>query len=238
MNTKSVLHLIPRAVVRFVVSVAFLRCCSPALAASDLVLQLKQAQELSDRGNEHAAIEILDPIVHSRPPGLGERQMAIAWNILGSSYQGLGEYQIARQSYESAIRLVQGLPTAEDIFVSSLNDLASLSSLEGQLDAASNLRLKARKIYRNHGDWAGRRALTTAWLRLRCQRTTCGPLTSFSGTLGTTRSIRPASTIQIVQKCMLCVHLSRCIVTILQEQSVLTKDPSSYGAARKGSHST
>jgi tetratricopeptide (TPR) repeat protein len=155
MNTKSVLHLIPRAVLRLVVSVAFLRSCSPALAVSDPVLQLKQAQELSDRGNEAEAIEILGPIVHSRPPGLGERQMAIAWNILGSSYQGLGKYQVARQSYESAIRLVQGLPTAEDVFVSSLNDLASLSSLEGQLDAASNLRLKARKIYRNHGDWAG-----------------------------------------------------------------------------------
>jgi tetratricopeptide (TPR) repeat protein len=148
MNSKSVFCLSGLLIV-------IASCFSQGFAASDLALQLKRAQELSDQGNEAAAIEILDPIVHSRPTSLDERHMAIAWNILGSSYQALGGYQAARQAYETAIQLVRNLPPAEDVFVSSLDDLASLSSLEGQLDAASNLRRKARKIYRNRGDWAG-----------------------------------------------------------------------------------
>jgi tetratricopeptide (TPR) repeat protein len=135
--------------------ILLMSCAPSAFAAGDDLPQLKQAQDLSDRGSEAAAITILESLLGNRPGGLDDTHRGIALNILGSSHQILGDYEAAQHCYESAINLLKNSPSAEDVYVAALDNLGSLETLNGQLDAATIVRLKAAKIYRKRGDGAG-----------------------------------------------------------------------------------
>jgi tetratricopeptide (TPR) repeat protein len=137
-------------------SLAMLAWCTlSAFAAESDQSLLAVAVELNNRGNAAAAISILEPMVKTSPGGLDDVQRGMAWNILGSAHQGIGEYEIAQHCYESAIHLLRADSSAEEIYVAAVDNLASLEVLMSQLDAATVLRLRARKVYERRLDYAG-----------------------------------------------------------------------------------
>jgi tetratricopeptide (TPR) repeat protein len=127
----------------------------PALAVTPEQSQLIQAQKLSDQGDFAGVIRLLEPMVHSESGMLDEVSRGIAWNILGSAYQDLGEYEMARRCYETVGGLLRTRPDAGSIYASALSNLGSLEIYMGQLTAAETLLRKAKALYAKIGDHTG-----------------------------------------------------------------------------------
>jgi tetratricopeptide (TPR) repeat protein len=130
-------------------------CSLRASAADSGSSRLAQAQALIEQGKTAAAVALLEPLVQNKPGGLDDAHRGIAWNILGTEYQSMGRYEIAQHCYESAIHLLKSLSFTDDAYTAALDNLGSLEGLMNQLDAATSLRMKARKLYLKRGDYAG-----------------------------------------------------------------------------------
>lgn len=136
--------------------IVILTACALRASAEDSDLaRLAQAQALTEHGKTAAAVALLEPLVQNKPGGLDDAHRGIAWNILGTEYQSMGRYEIAQHCYESAIHLLKSLPFTEDAYIAALDNLGSLEGLMNQLDAATSLRVRARKLYLRRGDYAG-----------------------------------------------------------------------------------
>jgi tetratricopeptide (TPR) repeat protein len=83
--------------------------------------------------------------------------------MLGYSHQSMGQYEVARRCYESAIKLLKTTSGAEVNHAGALENLASLEGLMHQLDAARNLNFKARNLYEKNKNYEGMARIDT-WL--------------------------------------------------------------------------
>jgi tetratricopeptide (TPR) repeat protein len=121
-------------------------------SASD---QVVQAFHLWSGGQPKAAIAILEPMLQAGVSGAEERDLGVAWNVLGSSYLDLERYGEAKQAYQHAIEKLRPIPSAQAQYASTIDSLGTLEDSLGQTDAAKALCERARHIYEQLGDPAG-----------------------------------------------------------------------------------
>jgi Tfp pilus assembly protein PilF len=128
-----------------VITLSFLVPCQ--LAAQTPLDRVGHAAEFNEQGKFHAAIDLLGPLLQSDANQTSDDLTGVAWNVQGLAYQGLGEYDMARRSYETSIRILRSLPRQRLQYASALNNLGSLDLDIGQLSQSKSLRFKAKRIY-------------------------------------------------------------------------------------------
>lgn len=116
---------------------------------------LLQARKLSEQGQSRAAISLLEPLVQREAHALDDTHLGIAWNLLGSAYVNLEDYDKARHCYETAIRILQTVPTEQLQYATALDNLATAELATDHSDAAKALRIRARRVYEGLGNDAG-----------------------------------------------------------------------------------
>jgi tetratricopeptide (TPR) repeat protein len=84
-----------------------------------------------------------------------ERDLGVAWNVLGSAYLDLEMYDKAERAYQRSIQILRDVPTAQAQYASSIDNLGTLEVSLGHKDQAKALCEKARHIYEGIGDAAG-----------------------------------------------------------------------------------
>lgn len=123
-----------------------------AQSASEQILRAKQ---LGDRGQPKAAIAILEPVTRQDASSLTEHERAVAWDLLGSSYQDLEMLEQAKQAYGRAIEALRSIPEAKAQYAAAMCDLGSVEASLGQNDSAKGLYAKAAGIYQSLRNSAG-----------------------------------------------------------------------------------
>ncbi|HET6217835.1 MAG TPA: tetratricopeptide repeat protein [Acidobacteriaceae bacterium] len=118
----------------------------------DLILQ---AFHSWSEGQPKAAIAILEPMLQAGVNGAEERDLGVAWNVLGSAYMDLEMYDKAERAYQQSIEKLRAIPAAQAQYASSIDSLGTLEESLGQKDQAKALCEKARHIYEGLGDSAG-----------------------------------------------------------------------------------
>jgi tetratricopeptide (TPR) repeat protein len=121
-------------------------------SASD---QIVQAFQLWSEGQPKAAIEILNAVLRVGVNSADDRELGVAWNLLGSAYLDLERYDEAKQAYQHAIEKLRPIPSAQAQYASTVDSLARLEDSLGHKDLAEVLGNKARHIYEELGDSAG-----------------------------------------------------------------------------------
>jgi tetratricopeptide (TPR) repeat protein len=119
-----------------ILSACALRVSSAAMPISDSsgsyidsdMSQILEAQALTEQGQNAAAVALLEPLVQNKADGLDYTHRGIAWNALGTAYQSMGGYDLARGCYESAIHLPKNLPFTGDAYIAG--DKATATRLE------------------------------------------------------------------------------------------------------------
>jgi len=101
------------------------------------------------------SIAVLEPLLRLNRDELSPTEAGIAWNLLGTAYQSVGEYQKARRSFEAALRLLQNSSAPVGQQAAALDNFASLQLEVGQTEAAEKLRNKAKRLYEAERDHAG-----------------------------------------------------------------------------------
>jgi tetratricopeptide (TPR) repeat protein len=117
--------------------------------------QIVQAFQLWSEGRPKAAIEILDAMLRTGVNSGDNRELGVAWNVLGSAYLDLERYDDAKQAYQHAMEKLRPIPSARAQYASTVDSLARLEDSLGQKDLARALGIKARHIYEELGDSAG-----------------------------------------------------------------------------------
>jgi tetratricopeptide (TPR) repeat protein len=117
--------------------------------------KIVQAATLNDRGEFRSTVLLLEPLLQPNANALATGETGVAWNLLGTAYQFLGEYDKARRSFEAAIRLLKDNEAQVDQYAVALNNLGSLDSEEGQAESSRILRLKAKQLYSSVGNHSG-----------------------------------------------------------------------------------
>ena len=149
--------MLPRMRFPFVLLTSFVLALPPGSmqaqkSASD---QIVQAFQLWSEGKPKAAIEILDAVLRAGVNSGDDRELGVAWNLLGSAYLDLEKYDEAKQAYQHAIEKLRPIPSAQAQYASTVDSLARLEDSLGQKDLAKALGNKARLIYEELGDSAG-----------------------------------------------------------------------------------
>jgi tetratricopeptide (TPR) repeat protein len=121
-------------------------------SASD---QIVQAFQVWSGGQPKPAIAMLEAMLRAGANGAGERELGVAWNVLGSAYLDLERYGEAEQAYHHAIEKLRPIPSARAQYASTVDSLGRLEDSLGQKDQAKALCGKARNIYEALGDSAG-----------------------------------------------------------------------------------
>jgi tetratricopeptide (TPR) repeat protein len=127
----------------------------PARAQKSAADQIVEAFHLWSAGQERAAIAILEPIVQSRVNGVAERDLGVAWNVLGSCYLDLEMYDQARRAYQHAMEILRPIPAAQAQYASTMDNMGVLEKALGDEASAKALCEKARHIHETLGDSAG-----------------------------------------------------------------------------------
>jgi len=127
----------------------------PVYAGTARQSHLLQAQQLSSQGEFAQVIRVLEPLVQGDPDTLDDASRGMAWNLLGSAHQNLGDNESARRCYEAAIHLLRRLPDSVSTYASSLDSLGSVEISIGQMEAAEAALRKAKGLYAKIGDHAG-----------------------------------------------------------------------------------
>jgi tetratricopeptide (TPR) repeat protein len=141
----------------------------PALAQS-APEQILRAKQLGDEGQAKAAIALLEPLTRQGAGSLTEHQRAVAWDIVGTSYQDLGMLEQAQQAYDRAIEALRSIPEAKAQYAAALCNLGSVEGALGQEDSAKSLYEKAAAIYQGLGDFAGVTITATSLATLATSR--------------------------------------------------------------------
>jgi tetratricopeptide (TPR) repeat protein len=119
---------------------------------SDLIVQAFQSWS---GGHPKAAVAILETTLRTGVNAADERELGVAWNVLGSAYLDLEKYGEAKQAYHHAIEKLRPIPSARAQYASTIDSLGRLEDSLGQKDLAKALCDKARHIYEELGDSAG-----------------------------------------------------------------------------------
>jgi tetratricopeptide (TPR) repeat protein len=128
---------------------------SPLFAQKSVPAALIQAAKFNGDGQFRSTISLLEPVLQPGSPTLHPADAGVGWNLLGSAYQDVGDYEHARRSYERAIQILQQIAGEELQYAAALDNLGSVNFDTGQLDASRELRQKARKLYRQAGEREG-----------------------------------------------------------------------------------
>ncbi len=133
---------------------------APLYAQESITESLVRASDLNEAGRFRAAIDTIEPLLHSQNHKPNDGETGVAWNLRGLALQGLGNQDEARRSYETAIRTLCGLP-GPPACASALDNLGSLEAEIGQLESSKSLRIRARKMYEALSDHAGMARVST-----------------------------------------------------------------------------
>src|SRR5215469_8306714 len=88
--------------------------------------EIVRAAALIDQGEWQTSIAVLEPLLRLNRDELSPTEAGIAWNLLGTAYQSVGEYQKARRSFEAALRLLQNSSAPVGQQAAALDNFASL----------------------------------------------------------------------------------------------------------------
>jgi tetratricopeptide (TPR) repeat protein len=127
----------------------------PVRAVEGRAGEIIRAAALIDQGDWRASIAVLEPLLRLNTDELSPTETGNAWNLLGTAYQYVGEYQKARRSFEAALRLLQNSSAPVGQQAAALDNFASLQLEVGQTEAAKKLRNKAMRLYEAEKDHAG-----------------------------------------------------------------------------------
>ena len=144
-----------RFVFRFSVLSLLVFLAYPSFAEEPGYAQLLRAGELGTQGQFRATISVLEALVQPGADTLTGANVGVAWNMLGSAHQYLGEYDQARRCYEQAINILKAAPNSPLDYASAIDNLGSVESSMNQYEAAKVLRQKARHLYEIAGNHAG-----------------------------------------------------------------------------------
>jgi tetratricopeptide (TPR) repeat protein len=122
---------------------------------------LIQAAEWNKEGFFSSTVSLLEPLVASDSTLWKHEATGVAWNLLGSAYRNLGEYERARRSYETAILILKDIPGMEAQYASALDNFGSLEIDLGHIESSRKLILKARDLYLAAGNHAGHAAASS-----------------------------------------------------------------------------
>lgn len=129
---------------------------SPNLYAQQNSLDvLKKAASLNTQGRFRAALELVQPLLESKPEKPVDAVAGVAWDVRGLALQNLGKQDEARRCYEAAIKILRSLPAQKIQYANALENLASLEGENRQLKESRALRLRAIDVYGSAGDHAG-----------------------------------------------------------------------------------
>ena len=117
--------------------------------------QLQQAGRLRQTGKLQQAVELLLPMVQPNAHALPEGEAGVAWNLLGSTYQDMEQYNNARRCYETAIAKLKDDPAERLPYAAAMDNLGSVELAEHQLNASKAMRIRALRLYQSMGDHAG-----------------------------------------------------------------------------------
>src|SRR5438045_6301821 len=120
----------------------------PHLGAEESNLELlTRAAVLNDTGEFRAALELVQPLLGPNTHKLDNTSVGVLWNIRGLALQNLGNFDEARRSYESAIKILRAIPDQTIQYATALNNLGSLEADEGQLEESKVVRIRAKELY-------------------------------------------------------------------------------------------
>lgn len=134
---------------------------APLGAQESITESLVRTSELNEAGRFRAAIDTIEPLLHSQGRESNDAVTGVAWNLRGLSLQGLGNHDEARRSYENAIRILCGSADQQAQCASALDNLGSLEAEIDQLENSKSLRIRARKMYEVLMDHAGMARIST-----------------------------------------------------------------------------
>jgi tetratricopeptide (TPR) repeat protein len=134
---------------------------APLCAREPITELLVRTSDLNEAGRFRAAIDTIEPLLHSQNHTVNDAETGVAWNLRGLALQGLSNQDEARRSYETAIRTLCGLPDQQAQCASALDNLGSLQAEIGQLENSKSLRTRARKMYEVVLDHAGMARVST-----------------------------------------------------------------------------
>ena len=144
-----------RQFLSWVIVIALATFAIPVKAAEGKAGEIVRAAALLDEGEWQASIALLEPLLRLNTDELSPTEAGIAWNLLGTAYQYVGEYQKARRSFEAALRFLQNSSAPVGQQAAALDNFASLQLEVGQTEAARKLRNKAKRLYEAENDHAG-----------------------------------------------------------------------------------
>jgi len=122
-------------------------------AETDTNQTIVRAYALEEQGHLAEAVALARPLVDSGT--LHGAELASAWVLLGLAYTDQGAFNAAQHDFEQAISLLQSLPENVRDYASALDDFGLLYRAMGQLETATDLRLKVLHIYEQIGDHSG-----------------------------------------------------------------------------------
>lgn len=114
--------------------------------------QYSEAVSAFQRGENAAAIRILEPLVHSGV--LTGAKLGHAWLVLGASYHGEAEYSAANHAYDMAVQLLGDDPHAVMDYAVALGGLGVLYREMGNFGAAERLQRMSLKLSEDNHDHA------------------------------------------------------------------------------------
>jgi tetratricopeptide (TPR) repeat protein len=114
-------------------------------AQTDAPRAIVRAYALVEQGHLTEAIALARPLVDSGT--LQGAELGRAWMVLGLAYTDQSVFGAAQHAYEQAISILQPLPESVQDYASALDNLGLLYRAMGQLETATDLRLKALHIH-------------------------------------------------------------------------------------------
>jgi tetratricopeptide (TPR) repeat protein len=127
---------------------------APGLSAqTDTSRTIIRANALEQQGHLAEVVALTRPLIDSG--ALHGAELAGAWAVLGLAYTDQGVFGAAQHAFEQAIHLLQSLPENVRDYASALDNLGLLYRAMGQLETATDLRLKVLHIYEQIGDHSG-----------------------------------------------------------------------------------
>lgn len=130
----------------------FTSCCALS-APVDPQQQLVDAFALQRAAQSSKAITNAKTLIASGV--LDELGTGRAWILLGLCYEDQGKFADAQRAYEQAIRILITQPQWKKDYASALDDLGHLYRTMGQWQAATDLRLKAIRVFEENSDHGG-----------------------------------------------------------------------------------
>src|SRR5262245_6759661 len=106
--------------------------------------QLAGAYAQYARGDPRGAIAVLKQQLEDTSHELSGVERGIAWNLLGSAYQDVEEFQEARRCYDNALRILREIADARLDYAAAFMNMASLELAVGNVVTAKAMQLKLR----------------------------------------------------------------------------------------------